>query len=194
MSFKRLAPNPTQSQSESRAKRQRRFLQASSHVPSSKALPSVKVYIVQAKLDVPTLIELNALAETHAERVCSNAEDADVIVTVVGMRKRLERHVPWDIAVSIYVCAARVHSAALTQAWNHVCISSCICACARCAFAGCKGGLSWLELESALHEPLVLYSGLRMLSHRLYIVFRLMHSSSRRLSNMHVRQRHRRRV
>lgn len=191
MSFKRLAPNPTQSQSESCAKRQRRLLQASSHVPSSKALPSVKVYIVQAKLDVPTLIELNALAETHAERVCSNAEDADVIVTVVGMRKRLERHVPWDIAVSIYVCAARVHSAALTQAWNHVCVSSRVCSV---CFCGLQGRFELARAGISSTRTSVLYSGLRMLSPRLYIVFRLMHSSSRRLSNMHVRQRHRRRV
>lgn len=66
-----------------------------------KALPEVKVYIVQAKLDVPTIAELFSLAERHTNGVCKNAADADVILTVVTMRRRLERHVPWDIAVSL---------------------------------------------------------------------------------------------
>ncbi|THH18302.1 hypothetical protein EUX98_g8985 [Antrodiella citrinella] len=61
-------------------------------------LPSVKVYIVQAKLESPAIAELFQLAERNCEKLCSDVEEADVIVTAIGMRKRLERHVAWDIA------------------------------------------------------------------------------------------------
>lgn len=67
---------------------------------SAKIFPNVKVYIVQAKMDGRTIAELFTLAERHCERVCDDAEDADVIITSVTMRRRLERHVSWDIAKS----------------------------------------------------------------------------------------------
>ncbi len=65
-----------------------------------KALPDTTVYIVQAKLDVGAISELFELAEHHTKGACRNAMDADVIITAIAMRRRLERHVPWDIAVS----------------------------------------------------------------------------------------------
>lgn len=67
--------------------------------PPEKAIRNVKIYIVQAKLDPSGLSELFKLAEQHAERVCSDADEADVIITAIQMRRRLERHVPWDVAV-----------------------------------------------------------------------------------------------
>ncbi|KAJ3555702.1 hypothetical protein NM688_g2431 [Phlebia brevispora] len=68
---------------------------------SAKILPDVKVYIVQAKLDVATIAELFGLAERNCESVCRYPEDADVIITAITMRKRFERHVSWDVAVSL---------------------------------------------------------------------------------------------
>ncbi|KAI8978206.1 Nucleotidyltransferase [Trametes punicea] len=98
MPLKRPAPEPTQSGSRSES--------SSSALPQAKhfkadvkkALPDIKVYIVQAKLDIPTIAELFSLAERHTGGVCKNAADADVILTAVSMRRRFERHVPWDIA------------------------------------------------------------------------------------------------
>ena len=63
-------------------------------------MPHVKIYIVQAKIDPSSLSELFRLAERHSERLCSDAEEADVIITAIHMRRRFERHVPWDMAVS----------------------------------------------------------------------------------------------
>ncbi|EKM53596.1 uncharacterized protein PHACADRAFT_176005 [Phanerochaete carnosa HHB-10118-sp] len=60
---------------------------------SAKIFPSVKAYIVQAKMDGPTIAELFMLAERHCERLCDYAEDADVIITSITMRRRLERHI-----------------------------------------------------------------------------------------------------
>lgn len=67
---------------------------------SAKVLPAVKIYIVQAKMDSPTVAELFTLAERHCERLCQDIEDTDVILTAITMRRRFERHVSWDLAVS----------------------------------------------------------------------------------------------
>lgn len=63
------------------------------------ALPDIKLFIVQAKLDEPTISELFALAEQHAGALCDAIADADVVITAVRMRKRLERHLDWRLAV-----------------------------------------------------------------------------------------------
>ena len=69
---------------------------------SEDALSNVKLFIVQGKLDVATIAELFGLAERSCKRLARSAEDADVIVTAITMRKRFERHVPWDVAVSLH--------------------------------------------------------------------------------------------
>ncbi|KAI0333302.1 Nucleotidyltransferase [Cubamyces sp. BRFM 1775] len=98
MPFKRPAPDPAQTGSPSESSSS--FLPPAKHLKTSitKVLPEIKVYIVQAKLDVPTIAGLFSLAERHTKGVCKSAADADVILTAVTMRRRLERHVPWDIA------------------------------------------------------------------------------------------------
>ena len=68
---------------------------------SANVLPDVKLYIVQAKLTSDDISELSALAERNCKMLCTHAEDADVIVTAITMRKRFERHVTWEIAVSL---------------------------------------------------------------------------------------------
>lgn len=65
---------------------------------SNKLLPDVKLYIVQAKIDGPSLVELFKLAERHCESLVGNAEDSDVIITAISMRRRFERHVSWEVA------------------------------------------------------------------------------------------------
>ena len=66
---------------------------------SDKILPDVKLFIVQAKIDGPSLAELFKLGERHCKSLVSDVKDSDVIVTAISMRKRFERHVSWDIAV-----------------------------------------------------------------------------------------------
>ncbi|KAK7036418.1 hypothetical protein VNI00_011615 [Paramarasmius palmivorus] len=65
---------------------------------------TVNVYIVDAKLDAETIAELVSLVEESRINkqdleICPRVEDADVIVTGVRMRKRLERHLEWNLAV-----------------------------------------------------------------------------------------------
>ena len=79
-----------------------------------------KVHIIQAKIDSNTIFELFSLVENHGRPVhsrrqhaqgrrsadelnlelCGDVRQADVVVTALRMRKRFERHVDWDVAVS----------------------------------------------------------------------------------------------
>jgi hypothetical protein len=100
------------SSSEPSLKRQK----TSSPAPSG----PIKVHILEAKLDSQRLSELFTLVESHANRqgkkrvldgesqenlnleICWDVHDADVVVTAIQMRKRLERHVEWRLAVRIF--------------------------------------------------------------------------------------------
>lgn len=75
----------------------------------------MKLFIVQAKLDGPSLEELFSLAEQHCERLCADVEDADVVITAITMRRRLERTVSWDIAVSLCVSSLKRTKPSLFQ-------------------------------------------------------------------------------
>jgi len=65
----------------------------------------IRVCIVDAKLDSNVLREMHNLLESAANHSplrleeCSDAGKADVIVTAIQMRRRLERHLDWNIAV-----------------------------------------------------------------------------------------------
>ena len=92
MPFKRLAPsNPSRPSPEPSKRRKDR--------KSAKIYPEIQVYVVQAKIDGHVLSELFRLAERHCKRLLGDVEDADVVITAVTMRKRLERHIPWEVAV-----------------------------------------------------------------------------------------------
>ncbi|KAK0486162.1 DNA polymerase mu [Armillaria novae-zelandiae] len=74
----------------------------------------LRVHIIDAKLKVKEIAELRSILESG--EVFSDADsgqfqlvyeadakDADVIVTAVKMKKRLERHIDWDLAVQKFV-------------------------------------------------------------------------------------------
>ncbi|KAM6502527.1 DNA polymerase mu [Amanita muscaria] len=100
MSSKR--PRPSPSPSPTPRKHQRSH---STESAASSAFAPIKIYIVQAKLDPPTVSELFSLVESRSNdpecfrlELCSDASDADIIVTAVRMKKRLERHIDWNVA------------------------------------------------------------------------------------------------
>ncbi|TBU40726.1 Nucleotidyltransferase [Dichomitus squalens] len=97
MPFKRPRPNPTQGGPNSESSSSRPLPAKQTKTSTAKGLPDMKIYIVQAKLDAESIATLTGLAERHSG-VCRNAEDAEVLITAVSMRRRLERHVPWEIA------------------------------------------------------------------------------------------------
>lgn len=66
---------------------------------------------MQAKLSQQEVSEIYLLVDEHSLgdvangdgalnlELCNDAADSDIILTKIGMRKRLERHVSWNIAV-----------------------------------------------------------------------------------------------
>ncbi|KAL4079258.1 hypothetical protein J3A83DRAFT_4356177 [Scleroderma citrinum] len=82
---------------------------------SSKDLPPIKIYVLSAKFDNNTFQNLLGLAERCSLRddesgdasvnvrnmeVAANPQEADVIVTAIHTRPRLERHISWSLATS----------------------------------------------------------------------------------------------
>ncbi len=63
-------------------------------------LTSYRVHILQAKLTHKDVSELHDLAEKANADVVSSPDEAHVVITAIGMRKRLERHLDWNLAVS----------------------------------------------------------------------------------------------
>lgn len=70
----------------------------------------LRVYIVQAKLSSDAVKELYQLVEEFASssseteqasemELCSDPKKADIIITAVHMKPRLERHISWSVAV-----------------------------------------------------------------------------------------------
>jgi hypothetical protein len=59
----------------------------------------LKIKIVNAKLTPKVVAELSDMVEENGGRLIANADQADVVVTEIGSRARLERHITWEAAV-----------------------------------------------------------------------------------------------
>ena len=64
-------------------------------------LASHRIFVLQAKLSDADISEIYELAEKADADVVGSPEEAEIVVTAIGMRKRLERHLDWDLAVSL---------------------------------------------------------------------------------------------
>ncbi|PVF97046.1 Nucleotidyltransferase [Serendipita vermifera] len=58
----------------------------------------MKIKIIDAKLTPKVVAELSDMAEENGARLIANADEADVVVTEIGSRARLERHITWEAA------------------------------------------------------------------------------------------------
>jgi len=76
-------------------------------------ISKLKIYVVQAKIEHKDLLDLFQLIEATQTKkgkarnsvqfeLVSDYADADVIITNIRMKKRLERHLQWHVAVSIH--------------------------------------------------------------------------------------------
>lgn len=94
--------DPDSSPQRKRSKRNRPYSQSDGD--SDEEHTDLAVYVVQAKIDAETTNELYRLVEGFSPtkgpqlELCSAVEDADIVITNVRMRRRFERHVPWNIA------------------------------------------------------------------------------------------------
>ncbi|KAJ2924272.1 hypothetical protein H1R20_g12822, partial [Candolleomyces eurysporus] len=95
--------------SKKRRRRSRAGAGAAADSSSEDEARPLRVYIVQAKLTPDAINELYQLVEdfasSHPEteamemELCSDAKKADIVVTAVHMKPRLERHIDWSIAI-----------------------------------------------------------------------------------------------
>jgi DNA polymerase IV len=63
-------------------------------------LASHRIFVLQAKLSDAEISEIYELAEKADADVVKSPDEAEIIITAIGMRKRLERHLDWNLAVS----------------------------------------------------------------------------------------------
>jgi len=70
-------------------------------VPVPGILASRRVFILQPKLSQTDISEIFDLAEGADADIVSSPDEADIVITAIGMRKRLERHIEWNLAVSV---------------------------------------------------------------------------------------------
>jgi hypothetical protein len=63
-------------------------------------LASHRLFILQAKLSHTDISEIFDLADSADADIVGSPDDADIVITAIGMRKRLERHIDWNLAVS----------------------------------------------------------------------------------------------
>ncbi|RXW14888.1 hypothetical protein EST38_g10962 [Candolleomyces aberdarensis] len=95
--------------SKKRQRRSRAGAGAAADSSSEDEARPLRVYIVQAKLTPDAINELYQLVEDFASsrpeteamemELCSDAKKADIVVTAVHMKPRLERHIDWSIAM-----------------------------------------------------------------------------------------------
>ncbi|KAK0460908.1 DNA polymerase mu [Desarmillaria tabescens] len=112
-----LASSSSSSLSRSFSPQPKRFRSSTAGFGSESSTATVnplRVHIIEAKLKVKEIAELRSILDSG--EVLGEADsgqfqlvyepdmkDADVIVTAVKMRKRLERHIDWDLAVQKFV-------------------------------------------------------------------------------------------
>lgn len=70
-------------------------------------LQGLKIYIVPSKIDPKKFEDIVETAERVGAVICGSPEDAELVVTAIGMRKRLERHITWDTAVRFFSLSSR---------------------------------------------------------------------------------------
>jgi hypothetical protein len=74
----------------------------------SQVLAGITVHIIDAKLSPSEIGEMFALAQNTGAKLSSTPQNASVLITALTMRRRLERHIPWDIAVRLKVDLTRL--------------------------------------------------------------------------------------
>ncbi|EUC66290.1 finger of DNA polymerase lambda domain protein [Rhizoctonia solani AG-3 Rhs1AP] len=71
--------------------------------PESQVLSGLTIHIIDAKLDPKETREMHLLAQSIGAKLSRTTQHASVLVTALTMKRRLERHVSWDIANMKYI-------------------------------------------------------------------------------------------
>src|SRR5262245_23923106 len=109
MAPKRRSPPSHHSSSGSASPEPTRTRSCPADKPPPLSPKTIKVHIIQAKLDAKAVSKLFSVLDDQRQQaprvfeLCMNPAIADVIVTAIRMRQRLERHLAWDLAVRVYI-------------------------------------------------------------------------------------------
>ncbi|CEL63814.1 DNA-directed DNA/RNA polymerase mu OS=Homo sapiens GN=POLM PE=1 SV=1 [Rhizoctonia solani AG-1 IB] len=66
--------------------------------PESQILSSATIHIIDAKLDPKEVSEMYSLVQSTGAKLSRAPQLASVLITALTMKRRLERHVSWDVA------------------------------------------------------------------------------------------------
>ncbi|KAG8743499.1 hypothetical protein FRC12_015045 [Ceratobasidium sp. 428] len=83
--------------------------------PESQALAGLTIHVVNAKLSPGEIGEMLALAQNAGAKVSSSPQNATILVTALTMRRRLERHISWDVANTKHIVSPRWLRACVEQ-------------------------------------------------------------------------------
>ncbi|KAB5592104.1 Finger of DNA polymerase lambda domain containing protein [Ceratobasidium theobromae] len=69
----------------------------------SQVLNGITIYVISAKLDPKEVGEMFSLAQNSGAKLSRIPQNASVLITTLTMKRRLERHISWDVANTKYI-------------------------------------------------------------------------------------------
>lgn len=70
--------------------------------PHSGIFNGLKINIIDVHLTAGAVGELVELAEAKGARMVAHPDQADIVITEIGTKARLERHITWEAAVCLH--------------------------------------------------------------------------------------------
>ncbi|QRV73204.1 DNA polymerase beta palm [Ceratobasidium sp. AG-Ba] len=81
----------------------------------SQILAGLTIHVVNAKLSPPEIGEMFTLARNAGAKLSSAPQNASVLITALTMRRRLERHISWDVASTKHIVSPQWLRACVAQ-------------------------------------------------------------------------------
>lgn len=75
----------------------------------------LKLYLIQSKIDATEVELLTSLALSNGAIITPDLGRAEIIITRITMLRRLERHVPLQIAVCLFTSHTRIFMYGITE-------------------------------------------------------------------------------
>ncbi|KAG9119569.1 hypothetical protein FRC07_005353, partial [Ceratobasidium sp. 392] len=83
--------------------------------PESQALAGLTIHVVNAKLSPSEIGEMFSLAQNAGAKLSSSPQNAAILITALTMKRRLERHISWDVASTKHIVSPQWLRACVEQ-------------------------------------------------------------------------------
>ncbi|KAG9119524.1 hypothetical protein FRC07_005413 [Ceratobasidium sp. 392] len=83
--------------------------------PESQALTGLTIHVVNAKLSPSEIGEMFSLAQNASAKLSSTPQNAAILITALTMKRRLERHISWDVASTKHIVSPQWLRACVEQ-------------------------------------------------------------------------------